>query len=127
MEKRIIIVDDEVQILQILKEAFESKGYIVTCAASGEEAMDILEREEFNIYIFDINLPGISGLELCKRTKKMRPSGFYFAMTGFVSLYDLVKCRKVGFDDYFPKPFSINALLKVTAEAFEKIARWNED
>ena len=73
-----------------------------------------------------MKLPGMDGIELIKRIKYLRPSGIFFAITGHSSVYDLLKCREAGFDDYFPKPFKLQHIVQATKDAFEKIERWQE-
>jgi len=126
MIKRVLLVDDEKPILEILTDAFKIVGYEVTTTGSAEEALELMKDQNYPINFFDINLPGMTGVELCIKCRDERPTDFYFAMTGFVSLFDLVKCRKAGFDDYFPKPFNITELIQVAEDAFAKLERWRE-
>ena len=91
MIKRVLIVDDEKAILEILSDAFKICGYEVQTAESAEEALELIKEQNYPINFFDINLPKMSGIELCTLLREERPTDFYFAMTGFVSLFDLVK------------------------------------
>ena len=124
MANKILIVDDEKPIRELLKTAFTHTGYTVFCAANAEEALKIVSKETIQVYLLDMNLPEMDGIELFNRIKENRPVSFFFAITGFTSIFDLVRCRKVGFDNYFPKPFKIELLLKATKEAFENLERW---
>jgi DNA-binding response OmpR family regulator len=122
--KRILIVDDEVLILDTLKEAFGLAGYTVLTAESAEDALKILKDESIMVMFLDIKLPGMSGVELCKKIRIENQIGIIHAFTGYSNIYGLLECRAAGFDDFFIKPIKINILLKAAQEAFEKLERW---
>jgi len=123
-KKRILIVDDEKAILNLLKQTFSRAGYDVRTAESAEIALDILENENIYVMLFDLSLPQMNGLELCKTVKKDRPMSIIYAITGYASLFELSECREAGFEDYFKKPVNIATLIEKAESAFEKIERW---
>ena len=125
MGQRLLVVDDEKAIINLLKQAFSRAGYEVRVAESAENALDILEKENLQVMFFDLNLPQMSGLELCKVVKKNMPMSVIYAITGYASLFELAECREAGFEDYFKKPVKISNLLNAAETAFEKINRWN--
>jgi len=125
-ERRILIVDDEESIRELLTKAFEEAGYEPTCVASAEEALEMAKNNHFQVYFLDLLLPGMNGVELCRRIRKAKPTAFIFAMTGYASVFDLVQCREAGFDDYFPKPFKIQLLTQTAKESFAKLDRWRK-
>ncbi len=122
--KKILIVDDEKAIINLLKQVFSRAGYDVRSAESAENALDILENENISVMFFDLNLPQMNGVELCKIVKKNMPMSVIYAITGYASLFELSECREAGFEDYFKKPVNISALLEKAASGFEKIERW---
>ncbi len=122
--KRVLIVDDEKDIRELFRRVLETAGYEVETAESGEQALTILEQEKFPLLLFDLNLPGIDGIELCKRARKLLPISIIFAITGYASMFHLHDCREAGFDDYFIKPVSIKILLAEVELAAKKIDRW---
>lgn len=124
MQKKILVIDDEASIRDILSRAFTKAGYEVQVAENAEIALKMVKKDNIQVFFVDLLLPGMDGVELCRTIKKDRPTAFLFAMTGYASVFDLVKCREAGFDDYFPKPFDIEILLKIAREAFEKLDRW---
>ena len=124
MEKKILVVDDEVIMREMTTIAFTNIGYAVTSAASAEEALDILGNELFLVMYLDLNLPGMNGLELCRRFKADNPVAICYAITAYTSLFELADCREAGFDDYFPKPTSLKIIYKSAEDAFEKLERW---
>ncbi len=125
-EKKILVVDDEKAIVNLLKQAFARAGFEVVTAGSAEEALKVLETEDIYVMFLDLNLPQMNGIELCRRIKKDKPMSVIFAVTGYASLFELVDCREAGFEDYFKKPADIKTLVKVANDAFEKIERWKK-
>ncbi len=122
--KKILIVDDEKAILNLLKQVFLRAGFVAVPAESAEEALKVLEQEEIYVMFLDLKLPGMNGIELCRRIKKERPMAIVFAVTGYASLFELANCRAAGFEDYFKKPADIKTLVKVANDAFERLERW---
>lgn len=123
-EKKILVVDDEVFILDMLKEVFTHEGYVVRTAENAQDALQILNRENIMVMFLDLKLPGMNGVELCQTIRKDNQVGIIHAFTGFTNFYGLLECRNAGFDDFFIKPVSIETLLKAACEAFEKLERW---
>ncbi len=117
-QKKIIIVDDEVSILNLLKQAFEAQGYTVRTAESGEEALEIVKTETFKAMILDLLLPGMDGLDLCRAIRKRQPDALIFAITGHATKYELNGCLDAGFDGYFLKPLNLKVLSEAIEEAF---------
>lgn len=124
MNKKILIVDDEVSILNLLKLTFTRAGYEVSTAESGEDALELLKNETIHVMFFDLNLPNMDGLELCRKVKHNMPMAIIYAITGYASLFHLAECLEAGFEDYFKKPVNISTLIKMAESAFTKIERW---
>ena len=123
---KILVVDDQESIQQLMKDILTEAGYHVECAFNGEEALNKLKNEDFHVFFIDLQLPGMDGLELCRRIRKERIAECIYAITGFTSVYDFLECRKAGFDDYFAKPLDIQLISKAADEGFEKIVRWTK-
>lgn len=124
MQNAILVVDDEESVRRLLARIFGDAGFPVREAASAEDALSVLGREKIQVMFIDLQLPGMNGLDLCRRIRKDHPVACLFALTGFASVYDLVECREAGFDDYFVKPVDPAALVKAARDAFERLARW---
>ena len=122
MDKVIMVVDDEALILKTLDTVLGRADYTVRCCSSGAEALDILKKEDIRVFLLDLKMPGMDGVELCREIKKLKPIACVYALTAHASDYHVDQSRKAGFDDYFLKPFSIEMILNACAEAFEKIA-----
>ncbi|OPY04664.1 MAG: Transcriptional regulatory protein AfsQ1 [Syntrophus sp. PtaB.Bin001] len=123
-EKKILFVDDEVQILQMLEEAFKLYDYKVLTAESAESALEILAKESIMVMFLDLKLPGMSGIDLCRQIRKKNQIAVIHALTGYSNFFGLLECRSAGFDDFFIKPVGLKALFKAAESAFEKIERW---
>ena len=124
-KREILVVDDETTIRDIFKHALGEAGYPVVLASSAEEALKILKETNIHVMFVDLKLPGRSGTELCEEIRRNSHVPIIYAMTGNIDLFDLSDCRRIGFDDHFPKPFSIRLILKLAKQASEKLERWS--
>lgn len=124
MERKLMIVDDEVSIRDLFQSAFSDAGYSVHLAENGEQALRILKQHEIDLIFLDLKLFGMNGIELCRQIKKDKPVSIIYAITGWTGLFEVEECREAGFDDYFTKPFQLDVLFKAVEDAFEKLDRW---
>ena len=124
--KKILIVDDEPPILRLLSQLFTKAGYEVFTAENAQDALKIIEEDNIMVMFFDLNMPVINGMELCKKVKSLKPMSIIYAITGYASLFELSECLDVGFEDYFKKPVNVSTLLKTAESAFEKVNRWKK-
>lgn len=114
MAYRILIVDDEPDILQLMKDYFEIQGYYVMLARNGLEAVEKASNSP-DLILLDINMPEMDGLEVCKRLR-MHISCPILFLTAKVTEQDKINGLMIGGDDYIIKPFSIDELgARVTA------------
>ena len=123
---KILIVDDEKAIRDMFEMMFTKAGYDVRSAESAEAALELLEDENIYVMFLDLNMPGMNGVELCRKIRKNTPLAIIHAVTGYASLFELSDCREAGFDDYFYKPVNTATLLKVAQDAFKKLDRWKK-
>ncbi|GAB6091149.1 response regulator transcription factor [Spirochaeta dissipatitropha] len=118
MEKaRILIVDDETDILELLRYNLEKEGWLVESASSGEEALRLSSSRRFDLVVLDLMLPGIDGLQVCARIKaaEAEDTPMVLMLTAKTEDPDIVTGLSVGADDYVTKPFSprvLNARIK---------------
>lgn len=113
MDAKILIVDDEPDIRELMSFHLKKAGYRVVLAASGEEALRLLERERPDLVVLDIMLPGYDGLELLKQLRYgrlQRPTPVIM-LTAKGEELDRVLGFELGADDYVTKPFSIRELM----------------
>ena len=106
---KILIVDDEQSILDMLKLQLELEGYIVYSAINAKEALDKLSHSP-DIILLDINMAGMNGFDLCSFIRNFVSCPILF-LTARVSEQDKINGLMVGGDDYITKPFSVNELL----------------
>jgi DNA-binding response OmpR family regulator len=127
MKKRILLVDDEVTVLKMMTKAFTRAGYEVETAESAEEAMELIKTYKYMVFFLDLNLPGMNGIDLCRRIRKNNPLTILYAVTGFATTFEVFDCRQAGFEDYFTKPVELKKLLEAAEQAFQKLARWKRE
>jgi len=126
MKQTILIVDDEPSIRDLLNSVFAQEGYETVQAENAEEALNVLKDEMVLICFLDLFLPGLNGIELCRKIREWNPFACCYAMTGHTSVFELAECREAGFEDYFTKPLDIKLLVKAAESASAKIERWNK-
>lgn len=122
---RILVVDDEEDILELVKYNLEREGYLVDCVETGEEAIERATAIRPDGILLDLMLPGVDGIEVCRELRKNPDTRTIpiIMMTAKGEEADVVSGLEVGADDYVPKPFStkvliarLRALLRRTAE-----------
>ena len=118
--ERILIVDDEESMRELLTIMLKREGYLVTAASNGEEAIRLLEREIYDLVITDIKMPKINGLELLKDIKEIAPQTIVLMITAFASTETAVEAMKEGAYDYLTKPFKIDEVKLIIKNALEK-------
>lgn len=106
---KVLIVEDEKPISNLIKISLTKQGYICKCVYDGMDAADILERETFDIILLDVMLPGADGFELMEYIRPLKIPVIF--LTAKNSVNDKVKGLKLGADDYIVKPFEIIELL----------------
>ncbi len=102
----VLVVDDEVVVLTVLREALRRGGYRVTTAASAEEAIDLMRRRVFDLVLTDKNLPGASGLEVLRVARTLDPAPAVVLITGYSSYDSAVDAKDLGAHDYIEKPIN---------------------
>ena len=116
----LLIVDDEENIRETLKDIFEEMGFLITLAEDGQTALDIIAKVPQDVSLIDIKLPDIDGMSLIKQLKKQNRNGVYIIITGNASLNSAVNAVKEGADGYFTKPVVVEEVLHKIKESLEK-------
>lgn len=119
MEK-ILIIDDEKSILDLLNVVFKKEGYQVETFFSASKALEYIDREDFDIVLSDIKLPQISGMEILMHVREKRPDVPVVMITAFGTIRQAVEALKEGAADYVVKPFDIEELKIIIAQGLEK-------
>lgn len=117
--KRILVLDDEEMIRDLLQETFQKSGYEVITANNGKETLERIGKETFDLLITDIRLPDISGMQILTRVKKKHPDLGIVMITAYGSIKNAVKAMKQGAFDYITKPFNLDEMEVVVEKYFE--------
>ena len=107
---RILVVDDEPQMRRIMLSLLSAQGYEVTAALTGEEALEKVRAEQFDLVLLDVNMPGMGGMEACRELRRGSDIGIIM-LTVRDSERDKVDALDAGADDYITKPFGSPELL----------------
>lgn len=109
-KKKILIVDDDMDLSMLIQDMLEDRGYDSILAGNLDEAYGALEKEQFHLILLDINLPDGSGFELCEELRRVSTVPVIFA-SARTSEDDRVTGLDMGGDDYIPKPYSLKELM----------------
>ena len=124
---RILIVEDKESLRRVLAETLEGEGYGVAEAADGEEAIQKLSGERFDLVLTDLKLPRKDGIEVLRAAKENSPSAAVVLMTGFGTIDLAVQAMKEGAYDFLSKPVDTNYLLVLIERALERQRLWREN
>jgi DNA-binding response OmpR family regulator len=108
---KILIVEDELPMLQGLKDNLELEGYEIVAVSDGKEGLEKIKNGQFHLILLDVMLPGISGFDICKTIRKENNSTPVILLTAKGEEIDKVLGLELGADDYITKPFSLRELL----------------
>ncbi|MBN1993791.1 MAG: hybrid sensor histidine kinase/response regulator [Anaerolineae bacterium] len=120
MEERILVVDDEVDVLDLCRRILETKGYQVKTAHNGYEAIGLAQQEKFDLLLTDIKMPGMTGLQIAQALKKSDPEVICVTMTGYSTMDMVLEALKLGIDEFILKPFTPDELSMAVAKTLEK-------
>lgn len=119
---RILAVDDEEVVRNLLQRTLAEAGYDVTTAADGEEALSAVSQGEVKVVLLDIKMPGMSGIEVLGKLTTDWPDICVIVVTAVVDTQTAVEALKMGAYDYITKPFNRDNVVRKVQEAIEK---WN--
>lgn len=117
--ERVLLVDDEPRVLQMMGEALGSEGYACQSCGDGENALRALERENFGVVVTDLYMPGISGMTVLKEGRKTSPESAFLVVAGEQDARVGVEAMKQGALDYLVKPFPVQSLIASVRRAAE--------
>ncbi len=118
--ERILVVDDEKTILELGRRFLTSEGFDVEIASQGMQAMKLLEQSPYEILLTDIRMPGMSGLELMKMAKSVRPEIIMVVITGHGTITTAIESLKMGAMGFIFKPFTRQELVSAIHNALDK-------
>ncbi len=117
---RILVVDDERPTRLLMEKELPRAGYVVTMAESGEEALEKVRAQDFDVILLDLKMPGIGGMEALRRIRDSGASGEVVILTGHPGVDSAIEAMKLGAYDYLTKPFKLSELEEVLRRAAER-------
>jgi len=109
---RILIADDEKDIIEFLQDFLEKRGHFVDTALDGGIASDLIKENSYDLVFLDHNMPELTGLELAKLVKKNNPKTKTVMVTGYPSMKDFF-AKSVGIDEYISKPCRLEEIKNI--------------
>jgi phosphate regulon transcriptional regulator PhoB len=121
--KKILVVDDEPDLVELVSYNLKKEGFKISSTASGEDALDKLRKGDYNLLILDLMLPGIQGVELCRmiRSNPKTETIPIIMLTAKGELTDKIRGLETGADDYMTKPFSPKELVARVKAVFRRM------
>ena len=117
---RILVVDDEVRFLQTLTQRLTRRDFAVTSVTNGQDALEAVQDQEFDLALLDLKMPGMSGEQLLEKIKEIHPYIEVVILTGHGSIDSAVYCTQQGSHSYLQKPCETDELLGVLKDAYQK-------
>ena len=114
--RRMLIVDDEKDIRTVLKAFFEIKGFEVSEATDGVEALEKINKESFDVVLTDLRMPGPDGLAVLKSVKPLWPETAVIILTGYPSSRNKATAMQLGCDGFLSKPVRLEQLWKTVGQ-----------
>jgi len=127
MDARLLIVDDEEIALRNLQHVMEKEGYQVAATQSGAAAVALLEEQGFDVVLTDLRMEGVDGMDVLKKSRELQPEAEVIFITGYATAESAVQALKHGAFYYIAKPFRLDEVRKVVAEALEKVCLRREN
>ena len=127
MAERILVVDDEASMRDVLGRILSAEGYLVAEAGNGREAIEALEKDRFDFILCDIRMPVMGGLELLREVTARKIPGTVIMMSAFGTVETAVEAMKLGAYDYVSKPFMSDEILLTLRKALEREALREEN
>ena len=123
---RVMVVDDEESVRNLLQRTLEGAGYNVVTAANGQEALETMSEPELEISVMllDIKMPGISGIEVLQQIAITHPLICVIMVTAVVDIQTAIEAMKLGAYDYITKPFNLDEVVLTVQRGFERRALW---
>ena len=112
MPKKILVIDDEKNMRDLIAINFKGKGFDVITAANGDEGLKVFEKEKPDLVLADVVMPDTDGFDICRTIKKNHPFTKVIVYTGNVDAVDASTARMVGADDFVAKTGDLNYLIK---------------
>jgi nitrogen regulation protein NR(I) len=119
MKARVLLIEDDMPLAGNLRLALEGEGFDVTHCVRGDEGFAVANRDEFDVALTDLRLPGLGGLEVVRKLHEVQPSLPLVLMTAYGAVETAIKATQLGAYDYVQKPFEIEELISVLRRALQ--------
>jgi len=126
MNIRILLVDDEESFVDTLAERLRNRDFHVTTALNGEDALEKVKEYNFDVVVIDVLMPGLSGVEVLREMKKIKPLTEAIMLTGHATVETAIEGMKLGAYDYLMKPCDIDVLVEKINKTYERKAGQDE-
>lgn len=117
---RVLILEDDCSLREVLEEVLRARGLMVKAAASGKEALELARSEPFDLIVADIRMKGLSGLEAIEAARRLQPDLSSIVVSGYASEEETLQAVRLNVAGYLKKPFKIPKLLELVNELLEK-------
>jgi DNA-binding response OmpR family regulator len=125
MKYEILVVDDEENMLALLKRVLGKVGYRVCCAGGGQEALELASRRHFHAAIVDVSMPDMNGIEVLRRLKAVDRQLPVIMISAYASWDNEQTARRLGCVEYFPKPLNMKEFKTVVRKSVERNDQYN--
>jgi DNA-binding NtrC family response regulator len=120
MKPTILVVDDEIQISDLLRDFLTQEGYQVLTAANGVEAISLGRENRLDLALLDLKMPGMDGIEVFQKLREVKKDIGVIILTGYGTLKTAKQAMRLGAHDYLTKPFDLGLVKSVIREALER-------
>ncbi len=124
---RVLLVDDEEELLSSLSPVLRRRGFMVEIAQSGDEALQLAGERNFDVIVLDIRMPGMDGIETLKRLREIKQNFEAIILTGHPSVKNAFESVKQGAAEYLTKPPNIDDLAELIKKSYAKLAMRRQD
>jgi len=117
---RVLVVDDEKDFLEMTVKRMQKKGIDTVGVMSGNEAVEKISNENFDVVLLDVKMPGMDGVETLREIKRLKPLVEVIMLTGHASVESGIEGMKLGAFDYLMKPMELDKILETIQDAYKK-------
>ncbi|KLO23644.1 hypothetical protein X275_02115 [Marinitoga sp. 1197] len=121
---RILVVDDDKVIRDVLKKVLESAKYEIDLADGGKKAIELIKNTEYDVVLLDIIMEDMDGIEVLRKAKKISPLTTVIMMTAYSSPDYVLHALTLGATDFIEKPFEPDHMINLVKENVERVKRW---
>lgn len=118
---KILVADDEAMMRNLILKILETQGYRVSVVSSGDEALEKLKTEKYDLLMTDVKMPGMNGFDLLKQVKVEWPEMAVIIMTGYGDAYSVKEALLLGADEYLSKPFKSQEVTLIVERAYWRL------